>query len=786
MATVEIDGKKIEVANGKMIIEVADDNGIAIPRFCYHKKLSVAANCRMCLVEIENGRKPVPACATPITDGMKIFTKSAQAIEAQQAVMEFLLINHPLDCPICDQGGECELQDVSMGYGYDKSEYQEEKRVVEDENLGALIATDMTRCILCTRCVRFGEEIAGFRELGAIGRGEKTEISACIQKSMHSEVSANIIDLCPVGALTSKPFRFQARPWELTQYQGIAPHDCLGSHTYLHVRRNQLLRVVPKEKEEINETWLSDRDRFSYLGLQSPNRAKSPMIKEDGQWKKVDWPTALKVAAEGLTRVIQQHGPEQVAAFSSPSATVEEAYLLQKLLRTLGVENLDYRLQQSDFRDEHMLPLETSNSLLYADIEKQKEILILGCHLQREVPLAALRVRKAAKNGATIYAINPVEYDFPFAIEEQAIVAPQAMPTVLAQLLLAMTPDISKLPLPLQTLLQGLEVEERVQNIAKGLRKGHASIIIGALLENHPEASILRALVHALETFHGLSILQLTTGANARGMAIAGMLPHRKTFGVAVEPRGLSAKDAIENKLKAYLLHSVEPGLDFVNPYVARQSMLAAELVIMLSPYFEESMEDYVDVFLPIAPFAETSGTYVNVDGLWQSFQGVCAPYEEARPAWKVFRVLGNLLHCPHFDYTSSEEVIKEIKALREQAIVAPPLFSYPDKLPEPCYALWRVGEWPLYRVDALVRNASSLQKSMLAEEACIKIHPSTAQDLQLEGLATVSQGEIEITLPLIKDARIAPSVLWIANALPETVDLGASFAPITIKRIDR
>jgi len=374
MAKIEIDGKNFDVENGKMIIEVADEAGIHIPRFCYHKKLSVAANCRMCLVEVEGGRKSVPACATPINDGMKVFTKSPAALRSQEAVMEFLLINHPLDCPICDQGGECELQDVSMGFGRDASNYSESKLAVADDDLGSLIATEMTRCIQCTRCVRFGEEVAGLPELGGIGRGEHMQISTYVEHSMTSEVSGNIIDLCPVGALTSKPYRFTARAWEMTQTPSIAPHDCLGSHIYYHTRRNHLMRVVPKEEDTLNETWLSDRDRFSYLGLHHAARAAVPRIKRNGVWEKVDWQTALSFAARGIQKTIEQYGPEQFASFASPSSTIEELYLLQKAMRDQGVQNLDYRLQQVDFRDQSHQAVMPANTLPYAELEKQSQI----------------------------------------------------------------------------------------------------------------------------------------------------------------------------------------------------------------------------------------------------------------------------------------------------------------------------------------------------------------------------------------------------------------------------
>ncbi|HAT2066884.1 TPA: NADH-quinone oxidoreductase subunit G [Legionella pneumophila] len=783
MATIEIDGKTFEAENGKMIIEVADEAGIYIPRFCYHKKLSVAANCRMCLVEVENGRKPVPACATPITNGMKVFTKSEQAIHSQKVVMEFLLINHPLDCPICDQGGECELQDISMGFGADKSEYTESKRAVDDENLGTLISTEMTRCIHCTRCVRFGEEIAGVRELGATGRGEKTQIGTYVEHSMTSEVSGNIIDLCPVGALTSKPYRFKARAWELTQHDSVAPHDCLGSNVHIHTRNNKLMRVVPRENESINETWLSDRDRFSYLGLNAPSRASKPQIKKNGQWEVVDWETALKFTAEGISRVIKQHGPEQMAAFASNSSTLEEMYLLQKLMRELGVQNLDHRLQQIDFRDQAFLPTTPVSTLPYAEIDQQHSILLIGCNIHREVPLAGTRVRKAFRNGAKIYAINPVDFDYHFDLSGRVIISPLEMPMQLAKLALALTSELASLPEEVQKLLIGLEVDKQTKQIAQSLKEEKACLITGAIVENHPEASLLRTLVAIVQKLSGSKLVRLTTGANSAGACIAGMLPHRTVAGKSIAEPGLNVQEALNSKLKGYLLMGVEPGYDFANPAGARQSMLAAEFVVLLSAYEHESMHDYADVILPIAPYAETSGTYINIDNTWQTVKGAMLPFGESRPAWKVLRVLGNLLHCKKFDYTSTEDILEEVKEAVSMTMEHEYEPYYPESLPVINQSLVRVGEWPLYRIDAITRNAKELQLCAASESACIRIHPSTADRLKLEEIATVSQGDIEITLPLKRDERIAVDVVWVANAMPETVDLGHSFAAITIKR---
>jgi NADH-quinone oxidoreductase subunit G len=782
MATIEIDGKTFDVENGKMIIEVADEAGIHIPRFCYHKKLSVAANCRMCLVGIENSRKTVPACATPITDGMKVFTKSAEALRSQKAVMDFLLINHPLDCPICDQGGECELQDVSMGYGRDETTYLDAKRAADDDNLGSLISTEMTRCIHCTRCVRFGDEIAGLRELGGMGRGESMQIGTYVQHSLVSEISGNIIDLCPVGALTSKPYRFTARAWEMSQHDGVAPHDCLGSNVHVHIRRNRLMRVVPKEKETINETWLSDRDRFSYVGLQSDDRAGQPLIKQEGQWKVVDWETALTFAAKGMARVIKEQGPEQFAAIASPSSSVEEFYLLQRLMRHMGVQNLDHRLQQTDFRDDALQPMMPTSTLTYADLDHQDVIVLLGCQLVREVPLAGVRVRKAHQNGAKIYAMGSVCDEMHVPVTETLLVSPQDFSMQLACLVRALLDDETPVPDSLQALLIGLVPDEKIEILATALQQPKAVFITGALFENHPDAALLRTLVSWISQLSGARHVRLTAGANSAGAWVAGMLPHRAEAGSSLETVGLNTQASLDAMLKGYLLMGVEPEFDFSNPYHARQSMLAAEFVVVLTGFEHEAIKEYADVILPMGLYAETSGTYINLDHTWQTVAGALPPPHQARPAWKILRVLGNLLQTPAFDYSSTDDVLKEVQSKIDRSQLREHDLFYPESLPLTQHELVRVGEWPLYRSDAIVRRAQPLQACAAADVSCIRIHPKTAEKLHLGNTATVSQGHIEITLPLKRDVRIAPDVVWVANAMPETVDLGHAFAAITIK----
>lgn len=780
MTKIEIDGKSIDAPNGKMIIEVADEAGIYIPRFCYHKKLSIAANCRMCLVEVENGRKPVPACATPISEGMKVFTNSNEAIKSQKAVMEFLLINHPLDCPICDQGGECELQDLSMGFGSDASIYEETKRSFADDDLGPLIGTAMTRCIQCTRCVRFGEEIAGIKELGATSRGEAMQIGTYVEHSMVSELSGNIIDLCPVGALTSKPFAFKARPWELDQHDSIAPHDCIGSNVHLHVRREELLRVVPKENESINETWLSDRDRFSYLGLNSNARANEPLIKRNGQWESVDWQTALNFAVVGIKKTINDYGPEQFAAFAAPSSTTEECYLLQKLMRELGVNNLDHRLHQVDFRDQESLPVTLENSLAYECIEKQSQVLLIGCNIHREVPLAGVRVRKAASNGAKISAINPIDFDYHFELDNKLIVHPDVIPDTLAQMVKVLGEN-QKLPAELTNLIKDVAVNDNVARIVENLKQENSLIITGALFENHPEAALLRTFLYWIKKLSNVKTISLTFGANSNGASLTGMVPHHSPDVQQLSTIGLDIQKALQEKLKGYLLMALEPGYDCANPYIARRAMLAAEFVVCLSAYENDSIKEYADVILPIAPFAETSGTYINIDNQWQTFAGAKKPYAQSRPAWKVLRVLGNLFNISGFEYNSTEEILHEIKLKINLLEEKPYTPFYPDSLPKANGGLVRVGEWPLYRVDSIVRHAEALQNCAAAEKVVIKMHPETANKYKLDDAATISQSDIEITLPLVLDERIAINVIWIPNALSETQDLGHSFATVNI-----
>jgi len=787
MVNIEIDGIPIKANNGAMIIEAADEVGIPIARFCYHKKLSVAANCRMCLVEVDKAAKPLPACATPVTEGMKVMTRSPRALDAQRGTMEFLLINHPLDCPICDQGGECDLQDVAMGYGGDHSRFQEGKRVVKDKNLGPLIATDMTRCIHCTRCVRFGDEIAGIKELGAVGRGEQMEIGTYVQKAVTSELSGNVIDLCPVGALTSKPFRYTARPWELTSATSVAPHDCVGSNLHLHVRGNKVMRALPRENEQINETWISDRDRFSYEGLDSPERLAAPMIKRDGVWEEVDWETALNTTVSRIKGVFTAGGAGQLGMLVSPSATLEEMYLAQKWLRGLNGANIDHRLRQRDFSDQDAAPLLPTLGVTLEELERADGVLIVGANVRKDQPIIGHRIRKASLRGARVAVINPVDYEFRFRVAEKIIAAPAALEHAMAGVAKALLEGGAPLPPAVAGLLDDVRVEDRHRHIAALLRNSKNTVIVlGNQAAAHPAAATLRALAGMVAELSEARVALITEGANAAGAHLAGVLPHRGAAGVAAPQRGLDARAMLEAKLKGYVLLGIEPEFDCGDSAAALAALRNAECTVALTMYVTDAMRDYADVLLPIAPFSETSGTFVNIDGRWQSFNGAAAPLGEARPAWKVLRVLGNLFQLPGFDYLSSVEVRDEVAQLTAGVKNdARPAWPTPARLSTVAQGLTRLADVPLYAVDGIVRRSVPLQHTVDAMAAAVHLHPELAVRLDLRDgeQVTVRQSGAALGLPVVIDPRIADGCVWIPAGVVGSVGLGANGASVEITR---
>jgi NADH-quinone oxidoreductase subunit G len=788
MVTIEIDGKPYQAKAGQMLIEITDANGIDIPRFCYHKKLSVAANCRMCLVDVERAPKPMPACATPIMDGMKVFTRSEKALTAQKAVMEFLLINHPLDCPICDQAGECELQDNALGYGKDVSHYQEGKRVVFDKNLGPLIATEMTRCIHCTRCVRFSQEISGLQEMGAPGRGEHTKIGTYIEKNIASELSGNMIDVCPVGALTSKPFRFSARAWEMQQRDTIAPHDAVGSNIHLHIRRNKVMRVAPKENEAVNEVWISDRDRFSYEGLTAEDRLTAPIIKKDGIWQTTDWEKALAFATEGLKGVISAHGSTSVGALASPTATVEELYLLQKVMRGIGSQNIDHRLRQVDFSDQNEAPLFPYLGQGIAELEQCDAALVIGSHIRKEQPLLNHRLRKATRRGAKVMLVNPVDYEFNFPIAEQIIATPDTWVDNLAGIAKALLEKrATTIPADMEKLLQNTSVNENQQACAQSLRTGdRRTVLLGHLAMAHPQFSVIRALAATIAKLTGAQLGYLGDANNTAGAWLAGVLPHRGAAGESVDAVGLDAYAMLNQGLKGYVLLGLEPELDSGQSASALTSLKKADFVISLSAYRTDVMESYADVILPIALFAETSGTYVNGEGRWQSFSGAVNPPGEARPAWKILRVLGNLFNLDGFDYTASDQVRDELRQqVGDKTANNKTAWQIPSALTvESAKGLQRITEMPIYSVDALVRRAGALQHTIDAKiTERVHINTNVAAQLSLgdDQKVQVKQNGANVTLPVVIDDRVPDDGVLIYAGQVAHAELGAWYGQIEL-----
>ena len=786
--TIEVDGQTLTANKGQMLIEVTDANDIYVPRFCYHNKLTIAANCRMCLVEVEKAPKALPACATPVMEGMKVKTRSKAAINAQKSVMEFLLINHPLDCPICDQGGECELQDLAMGYGQDVSRYQEKKRVVKDKNIGPLIQTDLTRCIHCTRCVRFGEEIAGLREMGATGRGENMQIGTYIEKSVSSEMSGNIIDLCPVGALTSKPFRYSARTWELVQKDAIAPHDSVGSNIHIHVKGNEVKRVVPAHNEDINEVWLSDRDRFSYEAVYSDDRLQTPMVKENGTWHEVDWETALDVVKNSLKVLIDSNDSDQIGAIASASSTLEELYLLQKIIRGIGSNNIDSRLKQSDFADKNAGPSFPYLGQSISEFDSLQSALLIGSNVRKDQPIINHRLRKAVLHGASVMALNPVDYDFNYPVAEKCIVAPDKMSMELAAVLKALV-ETTKTDVDHQV-KQSIDkavVNDVHKAIAENLADADdAIVLLGNIATAHPQFLLLRSLAGLIAKLSNSKLGYLSESANSSGAWLAGAVPHRSAGGKQLDSIGMNTQKMLQEKLKACVLMGAEPELDCYDSRLARDAMKSADFVVSLTAFRSDEMNEYADVLLPISVFTETSGTYINNEGTSQSFAGVVKPLAEARPAWKVLRVLGNYFELDGFDYQSStdvfDEVMKDIGDIKgdneEQWRVSGPINNTTN-------GLQRITETPMNMIDSISRRAVSLQQTKDVSDGAIHINSALAEKSKLvnDDSAKVEQDESSVILKVIIDERIADNCVLIQSAHADQIDLGASFGEIRISK---
>ena len=774
MVEITIDGKKVEVAEGSMIMHAAQKVGLYVPHFCYHKKLSIAANCRMCLVDVEKAPKPLPACATPVSNGMVVHTASEKAINAQKGVMEFLLINHPLDCPICDQGGECQLQDLAVGYGGSSSRYSEEKRVVFHKNLGPLVsAEEMTRCIHCTRCVRFGQEIAGVMELGMLNRGEHSEITTFVGRAVESELSGNMIDLCPVGALTSKPFRYSARTWELARRKSISPHDSIGANLIVQVKNDRVMRVVPFENEAVNECWISDRDRFSYEGLNSEDRLTAPMVRgADGQWKEVEWPEALDAVAAGLQSVKNSFGAGQIGALAAQYSTTEEFALLARLVRGLGSDNIDFRLRQTDVGFDAVRNGTPWLGLALADVGKLDCALVIGSFLRKDHPLLAQRLRQAAKAGTQVILVDVAADDPLMPVAERITVAPAALPSVLAEIAVAVARAKEAVVAPELADVQPGEAATRIAALLAASENG--AVLLGNLATQHPQASTLAANAQLIAGSISARLGFTVEGGNTVGGYLAEAVPVRG---------GKTAAQMFAEPLKAYIVLHAEPALDADNGVAALQALRSAQFNVALTPY-RSSAQDWAHVMLPVAPFTETSGTFVNAEGRVQSFKGTVRPLGLTRPGWKVLRVLGNALELPGFDDETSESVRDAVLA----GEIAPRLsnaFAAKPGLGKAVQGLQRVADVPVYFSDAIVRRAPSLQATPAAAAPTARVNAATLAELGLADgdRVRVKSGTGSVELFVSLDDTVPAGAVRVAAAHASTFALGSAFEQLSVER---
>ncbi|WP_251877457.1 NADH-quinone oxidoreductase subunit NuoG [Achromobacter sp. Marseille-Q4954] len=774
MVELTVDGNKVEVPEGSMVMHAAQKVGLYVPHFCYHKKLSIAANCRMCLVEVEKAPKALPACATPVTNGMVVHTCSEKAIAAQKSVMEFLLINHPLDCPICDQGGECQLQDLAVGYGGSSSRYQEEKRVVFHKDLGPLVsAEEMSRCIHCTRCVRFGQEIAGVMELGMLGRGEHSEITTFVGRSIESELSGNMIDICPVGALTSKPFRYSARTWELARRRSVSPHDSLGANLVVQVKGDRVMRVVPFEDEAVNECWISDRDRFSYEGLNSEDRLSAPMIKgTDGKWQEASWSDALAAVAQGLSRVRDSFGAGQIGALASEYATTEEYALLGRLVRSLGSENIDFRLRQTDAAFDAALTGAPWLGMPIAELDNLDRVLVVGSFLRKDHPLMAQRLRQAAKRGTQILMVDSAADDPLMPVAARITVAPSELARALAEVAVALA-QAKEQAVPAE--FASVAPSENAKLIAASLASGaNTAVLMGNLAVASAQASTLAANGRAVAELAGGKFGFLTSGGNTVGGYLAGAIPGKG---------GKNAAAMLAEPLKAYVVLHAEPLLDADNGQQAITALRGAQFAVALTPYRSAAAE-WADVMLPVSPFTETSGTFVNAQGLAQSFKGTVTPFGQTRPGWKVLRVLGNVLHLAGFDDETSESVRDAVLAGGIEGRLSNEIKA-PLGLGQAASGLERVADVPIYRTDAMVRRSEPLQAAPASKKPAAAMNGRTLTSLGLTAgvKVRVSNGQGAVELETVQDDAVADRAVRISAAFENTAALGGAFGQISVER---
>ena len=771
LVNIEIDGKPLQVPKNSMIIQAADAAGIPIPRFCYHKKLPIAANCRMCMVETEmNGKavpKPQPACATPVMEGMKINTQSMRALSGQRNAMEFLLINHPLDCPVCDQGGECELQDVSLGYGRSVSRFTERKRVVADEDIGPLVATEMTRCIHCTRCVRVLGDVAGTYEFGDMDRGDRHVVGTYIGRPLVSEISGNVIDVCPVGALTNKVFQFKARAWELIARESIGYHDALGSNLWLHTRRGEVLRTVPRDNEAINECWLSDRDRYSHEGLYATDRATKPLVRKNGELVEVPWDEAIAFVADGLKK-----SNSDVGALVAPLASSEEGFLLAQILRALGSDSIDHRLRTLDFADGAPV---AAFQMPVADVEKARVIALIGSNPRHEMPLLGLRIRKAWKAGAKVYAINPLDFEFNFELAGKAVATPSALVDAALRLAKAAY-DAGHLPDgELAQVLSGVSADDAARSLFKALSEASSKVLIlGESAAQHPQASVLRAAARFAAKAAGCAYNEIPSGANDVGLARAGAQP---------QGQGKNAVAMLAQPPKHLIVY--QAGSQDTSSSAAFDAARSnAHFCVYVGSFACSGVKRSAHAVLPIALPPESDGSYVNVDGVVQTIKAGARAPGDARPGWKVLRALGAALGVAGFEFTE----FSELRDLIAPKLAAKSTMSHSGKLAQRATAgagLQRITTVPIYRTDQVLRRAPALQSHPLTGKASVALNPEDALALGLaqDASAKVSGSGVEVTLPVAISRSVPKGAAWIPATWPEARALPPMGAALTVTR---
>lgn len=776
MLEIEIDGKKAQVPDGSTVMDAAQQVGVYIPHFCYHKKLSIAANCRMCLVQVEKAPKPLPACATPVTNGMKVFTHSDLAVKAQKGVMEFLLINHPLDCPICDQGGECQLQDMSVGYGPMKSRYTEEKHVVFHKNVGPLISMEeMSRCIHCTRCVRFGQEIGGIMELGMANRNMHSEITTFLGRTVDSELSGNMIDLCPVGALTSKPFRYTARSWELQRRKSVSPHDSVGANLVVQVKHNDVMRVLPRENEAVNECWISDKERFSYQALNSDERLTKPMVKQGGEWREVDWNVALDYVAHGLKDIAREHGGNALAALASPSSTLEELHLLAKVMKRLGSGNVDFRPRQNDFGTDFKRSGAPWLGMRLSEIKELDAALVVGSFLRKDHPLIAQRLRQAAKAYTKVSLLTVTGDDQLLNLYASQVVSPAELASALAAIVKSAA-EIKGVGTP--SGLESIATTDASKKIAQSLVDGEKrAIFLGNVATQCSQAAQLHALALELGKLTNATVGFLGEGANTVGGHVAWALPS-----------GANARQMFEQSRKAYVLMGLEPEFDCANPQLVVGALKQASLVVYMSAFKNVPALEYADVMLPVAPYTETSGTFINIEGRVQSFNGVVKARGDCRPAWKVLRVLGNVLNLDGFEYESSEAVRDEIVGKGAEFVsgLDNGLSAIEIKLEaSTVVGLQRIADVPINFADPMARRSPALQQTADSVAPVARISAETLGQLGIAHGAQVriKQGQGEAILQVKQDNTVPTGCVRVAAAHASTANLGDMFGLISVER---